>query len=181
MQYRYGLILVVLLHCTQCFSGADNSHKNLETTYFTISVPKVGWVERKELPKPYLFVLISEHEGKKDTFNENIVVYRTRLGDQQSLEQFIKTICDTAREKRPDFKVVKDSKIIAGSKNIRRQVCTMTFPEFVSKNIQYFLLGDGYVYVMTASIPEKEFKKWSITFDTMVQSFRLKDAGTSKE
>ena len=179
MRNKFILVLLVFLSATNCFSEEEASTKTIKTALFTIQVPKTGWVVKKNLPEPYLIALVSEIESGKDTFMENLVIYRDKLADQQSLEDIITVVSETAKSKRPDFIIVNDTRIKAGKEDVRRQVCTMTFPEFVSKNIQYFMEKDGYVYVMVASIPEDVFEQWQAIFDTMVKSFRVDKADNS--
>lgn len=174
MKHTFCITLSLLIILSVSIGAKQFNTQRIDGGFFTISMPETGWEAKKNLPDPYLLVLLSKKENKGDIFRDNIVIYKSELKEGETLDALIKNTIDTAKIKRPDFKVVEDSFIKAGNLKVRRQVCVMTFPEFVSKNIQYFIQVEKRVYVLVASIPQTEFSKWAPIFDSIVKSFKLK-------
>ncbi len=140
----------------------------------SIQLPE-NWTMRNNFNNNLKIAIFSPKEGNDDIFYENILIAAEPVSADINLDIFEEKINTEAKRYRPDFKVLESSeKTISGIK-ARRNVCQMTFPEFVSKNIQYILIEDNIAYTITASIPELMYYKWQKLMDELCMSFQVQD------
>jgi len=133
-----------------------------------------GWAYENKFDAPNIKLAIqSPYENEKDIFGENIVIAANELYPGQTLRDFIDNVNERQKSIRPDYTILDESEVVIDGHHAVRQVVLMTFPEFVSKNIQNIFVYDGVVYQITASIPEKEFDRWQPLMDDLAQSVKL--------
>jgi len=170
--FRYG-VLFYLVFAHFAAVGEEEQRAFSKDGKASIQLP-TGWSSKNEFSSPSVKVAIfSPLDGKEDQFHENVLILADPLKPGQTIDDYLKEINADQKTRRPDFTVLEETGVKVDGIPAKRLICRMTFPEFVSKNIQYALEFEGAAYTITASIPEGEFAKWEKLMDQLALSVRF--------
>lgn len=171
------IIIIIFFIASASYAQQIISDTNIRVSsndgIVSIVVPK-NWDVVKDFKQHNVKLLIlSSLESNNDIFMENIVIIDHVIRDNETIEEYIDSINAAQKELRPDFTITERSECTIDGLEAYRIVCRMTFPEFVSKNIQYIIAKDEKIYTITASIPEDEYEKWQEQMDCLCKTVKI--------
>ncbi len=175
MRFTYVIASVIALDVACC--GLAHAQEVVSKSgRYVLTVPD-GWTVKTAFSgSPLVIAAQSPKEDANDDFRENVVVMALPKKPDATVATVAAQQDSEAKERRPDFAVSDETPITVGGLTGVVRICTMTFPEFVSKNRQYVLDAGDQIVVMTCSVPTARFADFDAVMTSICQSLTTKPA-----
>ncbi|HLP12689.1 MAG TPA: PsbP-related protein [Flavobacteriales bacterium] len=160
-----------LLSIIFAFTLADK-WKTLTETDFSIQYP-TSWELTQGGQMGTSFIIMAKAENDKDKFNENInLIIQDLKGTGLSLDEYTKLSLKQINDMAINAKLI-ENKRLKRNPECQKLIYTATQNKMPLEFEQYYWVIKNKAYVLTFSAEEKKFKKYHITAEQIMDSFKL--------
>ncbi len=102
----------------------------------------------------------------------NISIISSKIEGDLTLETFFSSNLDNLARALRDIKILERGQAFVDGTDARKVIYTHAMGDINLRVIQYFLIKNGHVYIITSTASFEEFPKYADSFETAVRSFK---------
>lgn len=172
-----ALVFMMLILITPAFTADFETYENKEGGY-SISYPSKWELRKLDSKKNRTQIgIISPSEGSKDIFIENVVIMSfNNISRKITVEEYFNANLIKLKEK---YKIISKGTSKINGVEAKWVKCLKSDGQKL-KIMQYYLVKDDNLYLITCGSTVSNYKNYKSTFDKIIQSFNLNSKAGKK-